>query len=45
MNEVWELVAGESLIYSARRELEEEIVESVWDRYLQFKANIVEKYV
>ena len=43
MNEVWELVAGESPIDSARRELEEEIVESVWDRYLQFKANIVEK--
>lgn len=25
--------------------MQEEIVESVWDRYLQFKANIVEKYV
>jgi 8-oxo-dGTP pyrophosphatase MutT (NUDIX family) len=37
------MVAGESPIDSARRELEEEIVESVWDRYLQFKANIVEK--
>ena len=23
--------------------MQEEIVESVWDRYLQFKANIVEK--